>query len=168
MARIRNLPHFQFQLLKNELSLCLTRRRCQHASEENVTRNGKSWLSCRQQPNHQASYRRGLVLSCAANQSVRALEARWSFYLHFPIVIGVRSDNGHSPLSRPVTQHVFKDGHNLPANLRIARILNLDPDSHVFRIVQKGKTQPLPCCRTDHRKQARYAASTGSVLILRC
>jgi len=61
--------------------------------EEITSWNGRSWLSRRQQLNDQVSYDRGLVLSGAANQSVRALEALWSFHFHFPIVICARPDN---------------------------------------------------------------------------
>ncbi len=67
-TRIRNLSHLQFQLLKNEPSLCLTRPCCQHGSEENVNRNmaNHAFLAGSSLTN-QVSYRRGLMLSGTAN-----------------------------------------------------------------------------------------------------
>src|SRR5208282_5438894 len=82
-----------FPFLKNELSLFLTGSRCQHGSDEDANQNGRSWLPRRQQLNDQVSYCPRLVLARAANQGVRALEARRSFHFHFPVVVAVRPDN---------------------------------------------------------------------------
>jgi hypothetical protein len=62
----------------------------QHGFGEEQTGIAKSWIARRQQLAEQIPNCYRLMLSGAANQSVRALEARWSFHFHFPVVICAR------------------------------------------------------------------------------
>ncbi len=50
-------------------------------------------VAVRQELNDQVSYCRGFVLSGGADRGVRALEVRWSFDFHYPVVICMRPDN---------------------------------------------------------------------------
>src|ERR1700688_14964 len=100
------------------------------------TRRGRSTRPRGQQRNKHVPYYLRLVLSSFANQSVRTLESLGSLYFHFPVVICTRPDNGHPPLSRHLTQHMFDTGKNLAARSRVTRILHLDRHCHVSFIVQ--------------------------------
>jgi hypothetical protein len=130
------------------------------------TGNSKSWLACRQQLTEQIPDRYGLVLSGAANQSVRALETFWSFHFHFPVVSRARPYDGHPPISGTITQHMFNESYNLPASSGIARVLHLDPGRHVSIIVQSG--QAIFLCTHNrfktHERRDVSPATSGSRL----
>src|SRR5258708_29261362 len=123
--------------------------------------NSKSRLAGRQQLTEQIPDRYGLVLSGAANQSVRALEALWSFHFHFPVVTRARSYDGHVPVSGTITQHVFNESYNLPASSGIARVLHLDPGRHVSYYCTK-RPGNLLCTHNRLKTQERRAVSRAT------
>src|ERR1017187_5040528 len=76
-------------------------------------------------PNHQR-----LVLSRTSHQCVGPLKPVRSPDLHFPIIACARTDDRHSPISRPVTQSVFHQRPNFSAGARITYVMQFERDSH--------------------------------------
>ena len=62
---------------------------------------------------------------------------------------------------------MFKDSYNLPANSGVARILHLDPDRHVSRIVQSDKVTTSLCSSTNKSPRKNDRAN-GAEQLARC
>ena len=100
------------------------------------------------------------MLSGSLGQSIRPFKAVRSFDSHLPIFGRARSSNGHAPLSWFVTQGVLCLRNNVPAQLRVPEILQIDRHSHRTVILLKSS---LSLCQCKPVKAARSGAVQRAV-----
>ena len=70
------------------------------------------------------------MLTRAASQDIRSLEALGSFNFHRPFITAPRTGNSDSPLTAPFAQRVFNQSDDFRPPGEIARILQFDDYCH--------------------------------------
>ena len=90
------------------------------------------------------------MLSGRAGQRIRSFKALRSLHPHLPILACARPGNGNSPAPSSVGKSVFDLRSNVPAQLRIAEILQLDGHSHSAHFIARSTARPW--CKTVKAK----------------
>src|ERR1700746_64819 len=79
-----------------------------------------------------------LMLPRALRQTVRAFKAIWAFNVDRPRLTGTRSDDRYAPSPVTIREGVFDPRSNLPTQLLIPKILQLDRHSHTVHFIARG------------------------------
>jgi hypothetical protein len=95
------------------------------------------------------------MLARALRQTVRAFKAIWAFNDR-PGLTGARSDDRHAPRTSPIREGVFDPRSNLPAQLLITKILQLDRHSHAVYFIAPGAL-PIRECKPVKAAQGGLA-----------
>src|SRR5690348_15342521 len=82
------------------------------------------------------------MLPGRAGQRIRSFKAIRSLHSHLPILACARPDNRYSPAPSAVGKHVFDVRSQVPAQLRIAEILQLDGHSHSAHFIARSTARP--------------------------
>jgi len=98
------------------------------------------------------------MFSGSPDQSVCPFKSVGTLDLHFPILIGARSSNGHSPISTSVAQRMFDTGRDFLRQPGISQVLQVCSDSHRSVILSNNMCS-FPCANWGTPHGTAFAAS---------
>jgi len=98
------------------------------------------------------------MFSRRTGQTIRALKPIWPFNSWIPIVGGSRSADRHAPHALPTAEDVLKLYGNLPTQLSVPEILQLNRYSH-FGILSKARCHLR--CKPVKAPQYAYSSVCG-------